>query len=48
MKNMTKGSPLWLILTFTLPLLLGNLLQQTYSLADTAIVARFLGSDALA
>ena len=45
---MTKGSPLWLILTFTLPLLLGNLLQQTYSLADTAIVARFLGSDALA
>ena len=45
---MTKGSPLWLILTFTLPLLLGNLLQQTYSLADTAIVARFLGADALA
>lgn len=48
MKNMTKGSPLWLILSFTLPLLLGNLLQQTYSLADTAIVARFLGPDALA
>ena len=47
MKNMTKGSPLNLILTFTLPLLLGNLLQQTYSLADTAIVARFLGSLAL-
>ena len=44
---MTKGSPLNLILTFTLPLLLGNLLQQTYSLADTAIVARFLGSLAL-
>ena len=44
---MTKGSPLDLILTFTLPLLLGNLLQQTYSLADTAIVARFLGSLAL-
>ena len=48
MRNMTKGSPMWLILTFTLPLLLGNLLQQTYSLTDTAIVARFLGPNALA
>ena len=37
-----------LILNFTFPLLLGNLLQQTYSLVDAAIVGRFLGIDALA
>lgn len=48
MQNMTKGNPLKLILWFSLPLLLGNLLQQTYSLADTAIVGRFLSADALA
>ncbi|MCR5294475.1 MAG: MATE family efflux transporter [Lachnospiraceae bacterium] len=45
---MTKGRPLRLILSFALPLLLGNLLQQTYSLTDTAIVGRFLGPSALA
>ena len=45
---MTKGRPLSLILTFAFPLLLGNLLQQTYSLADTAIVGRFLGAGPLA
>ena len=48
MQNMTKGNPLKLILLFSLPLLLGNLLQQTYSLADTAIVGRFLSANALA
>ena len=48
LKNMTKGRPLSLILTFAFPLLLGNLLQQAYSLTDTAIVGRFLGSSALA
>ena len=37
-----------LILNFTLPLLLGNLLQQTYSLVDAAIVGKFLGINALA
>ena len=45
---MTAGPSLPLILNFTLPLLLGNLLQQTYSLADAAIVGKFLGIDALA
>ncbi len=48
MNNMTKGNPLKLILTFALPLLMGNLLQQFYNLADTAIVGRFLGPEALA
>lgn len=47
-KEMTSGAPLPLILNFTLPLLLGNLLQQTYSLVDAAIVGKFLGINALA
>lgn len=47
-KEMTSGAPLPLILNFTLPLLLGNLLQQTYSLVYAAIVGKFLGINALA
>ncbi|MDR0891674.1 MAG: MATE family efflux transporter [Mediterranea sp.] len=47
-KEMTAGPALPLILRFTLPLLLGNLLQQTYSLVDAAIVGKFLGINALA
>ena len=47
-KELTVGSPFTLIFNFTLPLLLGNLLQQTYSLVDAAIVGKFLGIDALA
>lgn len=46
--EMTKGSPLNHILRFTFPLLLGNILQQTYSLIDAVIVGKFLGIDALA
>lgn len=48
MNDMTKGNPISLILRFALPLLLGNLLQQFYNIADAAIVGRFLGPDALA
>lgn len=47
-KEMTAGAPLPLIFNFTLPLLLGNLLQQTYSLIDAAIVGKTLGIHALA
>lgn len=47
-KEMTEGKPLPLILNFTIPLVLGNLLQQTYSMIDAAIVGRYLGIDALA
>ena len=47
-KEMTSGASLPLIFNFTLPLLLGNLLQQTYSLVDAAIVGKFLGINALA
>lgn len=46
--DLTEGSCLKQILWFTLPLLAGNLLQQTYNLADAAIVGRCLGTDALA
>ena len=47
-KSMTEGNPLKLIFSFALPLLLGNLLQQTYNIIDSAIVGRVLGANALA
>lgn len=47
-KDLTKGNPTKLILLFTLPLLLGNLFQQFYSMADTVIVGRTIGVNALA
>lgn len=47
-KNMTEGSPARLIFFFTVPLILGNIFQQFYLLADTLIVGRFLGVNALA
>ena len=46
-KSMTDGNPVKLILEFSLPLLLGNILQQAYNMIDSAIVGRVLGSDAL-
>ena len=45
---MTKGSPLPVILRFTLPLIIGNIFQQLYNMADTIIVGRYVGADALA
>lgn len=48
MKDLTKGKPSVLILTFALPIFLANLLQLTYSLVDTRIVGSFLGESALA
>ena len=47
-KDMTAGSPTKLILFFTLPLLVGNVFQQLYNMADTFIVGRTLGYKALA
>lgn len=47
-KDMTSGSTMTLILGFAVPLLLGMLFQQVYSLVDTIIVGRFLGVSALA
>ena len=47
-KDMTSGSPAKLILRFTIPLIFGNLFQQFYSMVDTIIVGRFLGTQSLA
>lgn len=46
--NMTTGNPVKLILVFSVPLLIGNIFQQFYNLADSIIVGRFIGADALA
>ena len=48
MKDLTKGKPSVLILTFALPIFLANLLQLTYSIVDTRIVGTFLGENMLA
>lgn len=47
-KNMTVGNPAKQILLFSIPLLIGNLFQQFYNMADAFIVGRTLGSNALA
>lgn len=46
--KMTHGNPYQLILRFSIPLLLANLLQQLYSMVDSAVVGRFVGTEALA
>lgn len=46
--NLTTGTITKNILLFALPLMCGNLLQQMYNIADTWVVGRFLGADALA
>ncbi len=48
MKELTKGNPTKLLLLFSLPILLGNILQQFYNLGDTIIVGRTLGISELA
>ena len=47
-RSLTQGPITRNILLFALPLMFGNLLQQMYNIADTWVVGRFLGSDALA
>ena len=46
--DLTHGKITANLLRFALPLMLGNLLQQLYNVADTWVVGRFLGSNALA
>jgi len=48
MTDMTEGNPWGLLLWFMVPLLVGNLFQQVYSMVDMMIVGRFVGPDALA
>ncbi len=45
---MTVGSPGKMILQFTFPLFIGNVFQQLYNMADTIIVGKFVGANALA
>ncbi len=47
-KDLTQGPITKTMLYFAFPMILGNLLQQLYNVADTLIVGRFLGSNALA
>ena len=47
-QDLTTGNITGRLLQFALPMMLGNLLQQLYNVADTLIVGRFLGADALA
>ena len=47
-KDLTKGEPLKLILLFSVPLLIGNIFQQLYNIADLVIVGRLLGVEAFA
>ncbi|MDD2957612.1 MAG: MATE family efflux transporter [Lachnospiraceae bacterium] len=47
-KDMTEGSPLRLIVSFSLPLLAGNILQQLYNMVDTIVVGKGISVDALA
>lgn len=46
--DMTKGNPLKLILSFSVPMLIGNIFQQVYNFVDAAIVGKFVGAAALA
>ena len=47
-KDLTKGEPLKLIIIFSIPLLIGNIFQQLYNIADLVIVGRLLGVEAFA
>ena len=47
-KSMTTGTPAKLIILFAFPLIIGNIFQQFYNMADTFIVGRTLGVNALA
>ena len=47
-RDMTKGSPLRHIISFAIPLLIGNLFQQLYNMADTVVVGHKLGDQAIA
>ncbi len=46
--DLTKGNVTGSLLTFAAPMILGNLLQQCYNIADTWVVGKFVGADALA
>ncbi|MCM1298389.1 MAG: MATE family efflux transporter [[Eubacterium] siraeum] len=46
--SLTEGSPFRLIMLFALPILFGNVFQQLYNIADTAVIGNVLGDSSLA
>ena len=46
--DMTEGSPVKLLILFSIPMLIGNLFQQLYNLVDSVIVGQLVGAEALA
>ena len=48
MKDMTTGNPVKLIITFAIPLFIGNIFQQIYTVVDTMVAGYFLGDSAIA
>lgn len=48
MKDLTRGAPLKVIIRFTIPVMIGNLFNLLYNLADLRIIGSFLGTEALA
>lgn len=46
--NMTEGSPIKLLITFSIPMVIGNIFQQFYNLVDSIVVGQLVGADALA
>ena len=47
-RDMTAGSPSKILVTFALPMILGNVFQQLYNIVDSVVVGNFVGSDAVA
>lgn len=45
--DMTKGSPVKLLIRFSIPMLVGNLFQQFYNMIDAMVVGRYVGANAL-
>lgn len=48
LKDLTKGNETRAIISFAIPMIIGNLFQQLYNIADTIIVGQFIGPSALA
>ena len=46
--NMTKGSAVKLLIIFAIPMMIGNIFQQLYNVADSIVVGKLIGADALA
>ncbi len=47
-RDLTKGRPIKLIISFCMPVMLGNILQQLYNMVDSIVVGQFVGKGALA